>query len=270
MRNKIRFFLVFTVLSILCSCGTRKKMAYLQTPEVKEGKSQPTENKDQDQKKENALYEPMIQNDDLLHIIVSAENPEVAAPYNLKTISVSNSNGNASPAQSQLESYLVDKNGEIEFPQLGKIKVAGLTRLEAVEKIKTQLADYIKNPTVNLSIVNFKVSVLGEVTRPGTHNVSSERITLFEALSLSGDLTIYGKRKNIMIIREKGGEKTIANVDITSSDFLNSPYYYLAQNDVVYVEPNKVKMSSSHVAPSVTIGLSLISITLGMILLFVK
>lgn len=268
MRNKVRFFLVFAVLCLLSSCGTRKKMAYLQTPEVKKEKSQPTENKDE--KKEKLLYEPMIQSDDLLNIVVSAENPEVAAPYNLKSVSVNNTNGNTSSNQSALEAYLVDKNGEIEFPQLGKIKLGGLTRLEAVEKIKKQLADYIQNPTVYVSIVNFKVSVLGEVANPGSHNVSSERITLLEALSLSGDLTVYGKRKNIMIIREKEGEKTIANVDITNSDFINSPYYYLAQNDVVYVEPNKVKMSSSYVAPSVTIGLSVLSLTLGLILLFVK
>lgn len=268
MKNKVKFFLVFAMLCVLCSCASRKKMVYLQTPDTEKEKNMSAE--DKDEKKEKSLYEPMIQNDDMLHIIVSAENPEVAAPYNLKTVTVNNVTGNNNSNQNQLEAYLVDKNGEIEFPQLGKIKLAGLTRLEAVEKIKKQLTDYIQNPTVYLSIVNFKVSVLGEVARPGSHTISSERITLLEALSLSGDLTMYGKRDNVMIIREKGGEKTITAVDITKADFIHSPYYYLSQNDVVYVEANRVKMGSSLVGPSVTIGLSLFSIALGIILIAVN
>lgn len=268
MKNKVRFFLALAVLSVLCSCASRKKMAYLQTSDVKKEKNASAEGKDEKEKK--SLYEPMIQNDDMLYIIVSAENPEVAAPYNLKSVTVNNASGSANVNQNQLEAYLVDKNGEIEFPQLGKMKVAGLTRLEAVEKIKKQLADYIQNPTVYINIANFKVSVLGEVTRPGSHTISSERITLLEALSLSGDLTMYGKRENIMVIRERGGEKTIVTVDITKADFINSPYYYLAQNDVIYVEANRVKMGSSLVGPSVTVGLSVISIALGIILLAVN
>ncbi|ESU22167.1 polysaccharide exporter lipoprotein precursor [Flavobacterium enshiense DK69] len=260
--------MAFTVLTVMCSCASRKKMAYLQPSEVKSEKN--LKNEDINEKKEKSLYEPIIQNDDLLHIIVSAENPEVAAPYNLKSVSVNNVTGNTNINQNQLEAYLVDKNGEIEFPQLGKMKLAGLTRLEAVEKIKKQLTDYIQNPTVYISIVNFKVSVLGEVTRPGSHTISSERITLLEALSLSGDLTVYGKRENIMVIREKSGEKTIATVDITKADFIHSPYYYLSQNDVIYVEANRVKMGSSLVGPSVTVGLSVLSIALGIILIAVN
>lgn len=268
MKNKVRLFLVFTVLCFFSSCASRKNMAYLHNAEKQNDKIQKTDSLGAKIKK--GTYEPVIQFDDMLDIVVSAENPEVAAPYNLKNVTVSNSTGNANPNQTQLEAYLVDKNGEIEFPQIGKIKLAGLTRLQAIEKIKSKLADYIQNPTVYMSIVNFKISVLGEVTRPSSHTVSTERITLFEALSLSGDLTVYGKRKNIMVIREKDGEKTIANVDITSKDFINSPYYYLSQNDVVYVEPNRVKMSASKVGPSITMGLSVLSLTLGVVLLIVK
>lgn len=267
MKNRVRVFLVFAMLCVLCSCASRKKMVYLQTAEIPSEQKQTDGDKGQTEK---SLYEPVIQNDDQLYIVVSAENPEVAAPYNLKSVSVSNVTGNTSSNQNRLESYLVDKNGEIEFPQLGKMKLAGLTRLEAVEKIKTQLADYIQNPTVYISIVNFKVSVLGEVTRPGSHTVSSERITLLEALSLSGDLTMYGKRDNIMLIREKDGQRSITHVDITKADFIHSPYYYLSQNDVIYVEANRVKMNSSKVGPSVTVGLSVLSIALGIILIAVN
>ncbi|MGX7668091.1 polysaccharide biosynthesis/export family protein [Flavobacterium pedocola] len=266
------FFFLAVLFSTLFSCASRKDMAYLYEGENKGKESKDSNSKDTNSKEKESkatAYEPFIQKDDLLHITVSAENPEVAAPYNLKAVSVDGATGSATTGQNHLEAYLVDKNGEIDFPQLGKIKLAGLTRLEAVEKIKTALTDYIVNPTVYIRLVNFKVSVLGEVTRPGVHSVAGERMTLLEALSLSGDLTVYGKRKNIMVIREKEGVKTIGKVDITNPDFINSPYYYLSQNDVVYVEPNKVKMNASTVGPNIAVGLSVVSMAIGIVLLLI-
>ena len=253
-----KIVLLLTVLS-LASCVSRREMVYLY-------------NADQGVKNEAGKvgYEPLLQNDDVLTIIVSAENPEVAAPYNLKTVSVSNNNGLATNQANNLENYIIDKNGEIEFPQLGKIKLAGLTRNEAVEKLKGILSEYITNPTVHMRIVNFKISVIGEVSSPGMHNVSGERITLLEALSLSGDLTIFGKRKNIMVIREQEGAKTVAKVDITDTNFLNSEYYYLKQNDVVYVEPNGARRNASIIGPNITVGLSVLSFAIGIILLINK
>nr|WP_255702330.1 polysaccharide biosynthesis/export family protein [Flavobacterium sp. SM15] len=252
MINSVQFLrcLILIVCLGLFSCGNTKKIVYLQNGYSGSDK--------------NTSYELHIQPDDLLQIIVSAENPEVAAPYNLKSPSVEG----AMSGQNQVEGYLVDKNGEIEFPQIGKIKLEGLTRIEATEKIKTILSEHISNPSIHLRVLNFKISIIGEVSAPGVFKVDGERITLLEALSKSGDLTIYGKRKNIMVIREKNGEKTIEKVDITNSDFINSPYYYLAQNDVVYVEPNKTRINNSVIGSDIRATISILSFAIGVILIF--
>lgn len=251
-KSAVRCFMMMVFFGVL-SCASPKKIVYLQNASANAGKNVTS-------------YELLIQPDDMLQIIVSAENPEVAVPYNLKSASVNEAMG----GQSLGDVYLVDKNGEIEFPQLGKIKVSELSCSEAKEKIKTLLKDHIHNPSIQLKITNFKISVLGEVSNPGIHKVSGERITLLEALSLSGDLTIYGKRKNIMLIREKEGVKSIEKVDITSTDFINSPYYYLTQNDVVYVEPNKTQVNNSVIGSDFRTALSVMSFALGVILIFTR
>lgn len=245
-------FLVTTALLVF-SCASRKDIVYLQDASSENVSS-------------SAKFELVIQPDDMLQIIVSAENPEVAAPYNLK----SNPVNEAMAGQNQGDGYLVDANGEIDFPQIGKIKLAGLTRLQAVEKIKEILKEYITAPSVQMRIVNFKIAVLGEVNAPGMHKVNGERITVLEALSLAGDLSIYGKRKNIMVIREKEGTKTIEKIDITNKNFINSPYYYLTQNDVVYVEPNKTKVNNSVIGSDIRTTISVLSFAIGVILLFTK
>lgn len=239
------------------SCASRKEVAYYQ-------------NIDQLPNLENsASYETRLQPDDLLMIIVMAENPEVAAPFNLPSV-VMQSNTEFETQQLRINSYLVDSNGFIQFPIIGAIKLGGLTRTEAVSKMNQELSKYITKPSVNLRILNFKITVQGEVTQPGVHNITSERITLAEALSLSGDLTVYGKRDNILIIREKDGKKQAARVDITKADFLNSPYYYLSQNDIVYVEPNKTKVNSSAVGPNTSIVISAVSLIVTIIALTVR
>jgi len=251
-KQVVRGLMMVMVLGVL-SCGSPKKIVYLQNASANAGKNATS-------------YELLIQPDDMLQIIVSAENPEVAVPYNLRSTSVDQAMG----GQSLGDVYLVDKNGEIEFPQLGKIKLSELTCSEAKEKIKDLLKDHIHNPSIQLKITNFKISVLGEVADPGIHKVPGERITLLEALSLSGDLTIYGKRKNIMVIREKEGVKSIEKVDITSTDFINSPYYYLTQNDVVYVEPNKTQVNNSVIGSDIRTTLSVLSFAIGVILIFTR
>lgn len=139
--------------------------------------------------------------------------------------------------------YLVDKNGNINFPQLGEINVRGLTRFELSERISRELKDrgLVNDAVVTVQFLNFKVSVMGEVVRPGTFEVDSDRITILDALSKAGDLTIYGRRDNLKVIREENGERIVAIVDLRSMDLMNSPYYYLKQNDIVYVEPNKAR-----------------------------
>ena len=250
-------FVFIFMIATFFSCTSNKNIIYLQS------------NGEQHSAGESITYEPMLQADDALMIVVSAENPEVAAPYNMKLVSVLD-NSDAAVGREKIQTYLIDKDGAIEFPMFGKIKLSGLTRIEAIQKIKSLLANHIKDPLVNIRILNFKISVLGEVNRPGVHTIQSERITLLEALSLSGDMTIYGKRNAILVIREKDGERVIKKVDITKRDFINSPYYYLSQNDVVYVEPNKTKVNASVIGPNITVGISALSLIITIIALTLR
>lgn len=245
---------IFLTFMLIASCNSSKNIAYLQN----------TGNLKNDQK-----FEPTLQTDDQLLIIVSSENPEVAAPYNLKTV-VYQGGGENSIAQERQQAYLVDQNGNIEFPMLGEIKMAGLTRIQAISKLKLLLKDHIKDPIVNLRLLNFRISVLGEVNKPGVFPINSDRITLVEALALAGDLTIYGKRNDVLVIREKDGVKTYQKIDITKTDFINSPYYYLSQNDVVYVEPNKTRVNSSVIGPNLTVGISALSLVVTILALTLK
>lgn len=232
------------VLTFFTSCATRKDIAYLQNAGSAEADASQT-------------YEPVLKPDDLLSIIVSAETPEVTVPFNLPAIQGNyqidnNING--------IKTYLIDSSGNIDFPVLGKVQLGGLTRTEAVSKMTKAVSEYINNPSINLRILNYKISVLGEVQRPGSFTIQSERITLLEALSNAGDMTIYGKRNNVLVIREADGKKSFARVDITKTDFVNSPYYYLTQNDVVVVEPNNTRVKSSAVGPNTTLYVSIASI----------
>ncbi|WDO14479.1 polysaccharide biosynthesis/export family protein [Flavobacterium sp. WW92] len=248
--------LIFLSLAVF-SCASRKDMTYYQ-------------NIDQLSKLENsASYETRLQPDDLLMIVVMAENPEVAAPFNMPSL-VLQSTSEVENQQVRMNSYLIDSKGFIQFPILGAIQLGGLTRTEAVAKMTKELEKYINKPSINLRILNYKITVQGEVTQPGIHTITSERITLTEALSMSGDLTVYGKRDNILVIREENGKKQATRVDITKADFLNSPFYYLKQNDVVYVEPNKTKINSSVVGPNTAIVLSSISLLVTIIALTIR
>lgn len=261
---KNNFFKNITVISVIIllssSCVSKKNVVYLQQGV--------TENKE-DKESKSLNYEPVLQVDDVLLIVVSAENPEVAIPYNLNITPLQGTILNAVSPYS-LQSYLIDKDGNIDFPILGKIKLGGLTRIDAIQKIKILLEPHLKDPSVNLRILNFKISVIGEVNRPGSFPLQSERITLLEALSLAGDLTIYGNRNSILIIREKESVKTIEKVDITKRDFINSPYYYLCQNDQIYVEPNKTKVNASVIGPDVTVAFSALSILVTILALTIK
>ncbi|MBC7845823.1 MAG: polysaccharide biosynthesis/export family protein [Flavobacterium sp.] len=250
----------FLFVLLLFSCASRKDSVYYQNID---GLASP---------EHSSSYEIKIQPDDLLTIIVSADDPETAIPFNLSTISVPSAiNGASMGARGQetMQSYLVDAGGTIDFPVLGKLKVGGLSRAEVMQLLETKIAKYIKNPIINLRLMNFKVSVQGEVTLPGTYPVSSDRITLIEAISMAKDLTIYGKRDNILIIRELNGVKSYNRVDITKADFINSPFYYLAQNDVVYVEPNKVRINGAAVGANTGVIISITSLIITLITLIV-
>ena len=249
----------FLFVLLLFSCKPRTELVYYQNID---GLASP--------EKINS-YEIKIQPDDLLMIIVSAEDAESALPFNLTTISVPSVAGmNSFIGQQSIQTYLVDTNGAIVFPVLGKLQVAGLSRSELFQLLETKIAKYIKNPIINIRRMNFKVSVQGEVNLPGTYTINSDRVTLIEAISMAKDLTIYGKRDNILIIREINGVKSYNRVDLTKADFINSPFYYLSQNDVVYVEPNKVRINGAAVGTNTGVIISITSLLITIITLIAK
>lgn len=257
MLKKISFVLFVAVL--FSSCVSRTSMAYYTNIDALE-------------KNANAAsYVTKLQADDLISVVVMGENSEVVAPFNapLSTASTSSA-GSASSSSAATASYLLDSKGTIQFPVIGLVALAGLTKAEAEALLVQKISKYVKNPTVTLRILNFKISVQGEVTAPGTYPIATERVTLIEALSLAGDLTIFGKRNNILLLREQNGVKQAVRLDITKADFINSPYYYLAQNDVLYVEPNKTRISSSAVGPNIGIIFSAISLLLTIVVVTVQ
>lgn len=239
------------LLMVFSSCGSRRNMVYLQ----------------QDSIKINTLYEqyvPKIQVNDILTIVVTAADPKVTAPFN--PLSTMTSNSLTQQVDMALRpTYTVDNKGDITLPMLGKVNVLGLTRIQAIEKIRTELEQYIKDPGVNMNFNNFRVSVLGEVARPGSFIMPTERVTVLEALGMAGDLTIRGVRHNVLLIREADGQKTMHRLDLTSQKTLNSPYYYLAQNDVIYVEPNQAQINNSKLGANSNIIISVASLLITVI-----
>lgn len=251
MRISLQNILLLFLIISLVSCASREKIVYMQG----NLKGSDTSN-----------FQTIIQPDDVLFIVISSENPEVAAPYNLKDV-VLQSNSEESIQSQRTQTYIVDKEGNIEFPIIGNVTLGGLTKSEAIFRIKDLLKDHVKDAVVNLRILNYKIAVLGEVNKPGTFQINSERITILEALGMAGDLTIYGKRSNVLLIREVNGVKTTSRIDLTKTDFVNSPYYYLSQNDVIYVEPNKTRVNSSSIGPNITVGISALSLIVTIIAL---
>jgi polysaccharide export outer membrane protein len=192
--------------------------------------------------------------DDLLSIHVSVLDPEASAPFNLYRGA---QEGGIRPEQVD---YLVDKNGEIDFPVIGKIKIAGLSPSETQKLLEEKLSDYLVNPIINIRIKNFTVTILGSVNRPGTYPVNGEQITIMEALGLAGDIDIKGRRDNVMVIRDFGGTKVYNRINLNQKEALNSPVYYLTQNDVVYVEPNKSGKTASSLDQRTSIAVSIVSV----------
>ena len=195
----------------------------------------------------SSVNDPKIQPNDLLSITVTSLSPEANVLFNKgEVIQVGNSGGFSSNAPNVLsEGYLVDKEGNVDFPVLGKVQLGGITKAEAKEKINQQLLRYLKEPVVNIRFLNFRVTVVGEVNRPSTFTIPSEKITILEAIGMAGDLTIYGKRENVLLIREENGAKTLTRLNLNSKELLNSPYFYLQQNDVIYIEPSKARVGQA-------------------------
>ena len=212
------------------------------------------------------LYDACIMPKDLLTITVSSTEPDAAVPFNLTVPTIQNVSSRYTTSQPVLQTYLVDNLGNVDFPVLGKIHLGGMTKSQAETFIVKELKGLFKEtPIVNVRLVNYKVSVLGEVNRPGTFTVANEKINLFEALALAGDMSVYGKRENVKLLREDSkGKKQIVSLDLNKSDIINSPYFYLQQNDVIYVEPNKAKAKNSDIGQSTTLLLSGTSILISL------
>jgi polysaccharide export outer membrane protein len=233
---KIHFKVVLKLLmiiTILNSCASRQDVAYFQDEKITNF-TQP-----------KLFYDLIYQPNDMLTIDVNALDPETVRPFNLATVPYSLSLIEAR-TNTRMQTYIVDKDGNIEFPVLGQVKLGGLTRQEATDVLKSRISEYVKDPLVNIRIINFTISVLGEVNDPGTFTIQDEKVTLAEALGMAGDLTIYGKRQNILLIREIEGIKKFSIIDLTSVRSLSATTFGLKQNDIIYVEPNnaKTRMSS--------------------------
>jgi polysaccharide export outer membrane protein len=231
MKFRNTTLLVATVL--LSSCGSTRNVAYFDDIDTHGIAAVETGN-------------IRIRPDDQLTITVSALDAASVAPFNMPLVAQQSISDTRLNQTGMLQTYRVKSGGEIDFPTLGSVAVAGLTTQELEAQLKTKLSEYVEQPVVNVRIVNFKVDVVGEVKNPGAKTSTDERMTVMDALAMAGDMTIYGRRDNVLVIRDNGGRKEYGRLDLTSVDAMNSKYFYLQQNDVVYVEPNNSRKASSH------------------------
>jgi polysaccharide export outer membrane protein len=252
--NKNLIFFCISLFFVLSSCVPKKEVVYFQGISGGESSS-------------NSNYEPLIKTDDVLFIHVSTLDPKASEPFNLGQ---GEGGVGANAMQLQRTTYLVNNAGFIQFPVLGDLKVTGLNRVQVIELLRSKISDYVKDPVINMRIMNYKISVLGEVNQPGTYTLTSERITVPEALAMAGDMTLFGKRENVLILRENQGVKTSFRLDMTNPDIVNSPYYYLSQNDVVYIEPNQRRINSTAIGPNILAGISVLGFALTTIILLTK
>ena len=261
-KNVISFSIFALMILMLASCASSKKVAYFQNAV------------DGVVKQSEGLYDAKIMPKDILTITVSTTNPEAATPFNLTISNTLNATGQMYSGSGVLQTYLVDNNGEIEYPVIGKIKVAGLTKNECQELVKSKIKAFLaedEDPIVTVRMSSYRVTIIGEVRSPGVIPVGTEKMSILEALASAGDLTIYGKRDNVMLIREKAnGQKTVHRLNLNDANIISSPYYYLQQNDIVYVEPNGVQAKNSAIGSSTTIWFSFVGIVTSVASLLVN
>lgn len=242
------------------ACTSYKSVPYLQNDSIVNQVSQNPQ-----------LYDARIQPKDLLTIVVSTTQAELAVPFNLTVPTIVTAENRSLTSQPSLQSYLVDNQGYIDFPVLGKLRVVDLTKSETENLVKSKLKDYLKEePVVNVRFINYKISVIGEVNRPSTFTIANEKVNVFEALAMAGDLTIYGLRNNVKLIREdQSGVKQIITLNLNDANVVLSPYYYLQQNDILYVTPNKAKAKTSDITSSTSLWVSATSILVSVASLLV-
>ncbi|MDR1936963.1 MAG: polysaccharide export protein [Tannerellaceae bacterium] len=247
---KIKLLSAAGLIFLLASCGTPKDVLYFQGID--------SLTKEQIAQMEQT-YTSRICPDDLLTITVTGWDPTVITPFNPPVWAYASQGEIAVTSESQLHTYLVDNDGNITFPVVGKVHAAGLSKQELTARLQQEISHYAKDALVNVQIINYRVTVMGEVVRPGALYVRNERLTILDAIGQMGDLTINANRKNILIIRDNEGAKEFGRVDLTDPAVFASPYYYLRQNDLVYVEPNKPKQRNYNVTQSQTFTISIVS-----------
>jgi len=250
------------LVSLFSSCVSRQEIVYFHGLEEAEAQM--------DGRSEKSLK---IKSNDLLTISVSAAEQAAALPFNLPVIGVPQGGmdmGMAVNGRQQLQTYLVDESGKIDFPILGRVAVEGLSQQELASKLKEKIRRYVQDPIVNVRLVNFQISVLGEVNRPGTFDVQDAYFTLPQALGMAGDMSIYGKRNNVLVMREENGITTHAYLDLGDANIINSPYYYLKQNDVVYVEPNAPQRQSASYNRNAGVYISIASVLVSVAVLLTR
>ncbi|NEV94425.1 polysaccharide export protein [Psychroflexus sp. YR1-1] len=252
----MKHFILFFIAMLVFGCSTRKEVVYYQ---------------DIDSTKFAAIdsinSHPQIQINDILNISTTALNPESVLPFSYETEAT---NGMIQIPLLKLKGYLVNADGEINFPQLGKIEVKGKTTQEVQDILEKRLAVYIKEPTVNVRLLNYKFTVQGEVVRPGTYEIIEENLTLPQALGMAGDLTINGKRDNLLIYRQEGEGREIKRIDLTQTDWMNTKFFYVKPNDIIYVEPNNPKVKSAGFIGGVGTLLSVASILLSAVVIIFR
>ena len=254
----VKSLFAFIVISMMITgCGSSKNVAYFQNSDTV------------DLSKSQSLYDARIMPKDILTITVNTTDPEAAIPFNLTVATATNlQSRNSLSSQPTLQSYIVDNEGNVDFPLIGKLHLGGMTKSEVEQMILEKIKPYMnaaEKPIVTVRMINYKFSVIGEVGHPGMFTVANEKINILEALAQAGDLTIYGVRDRIKLIREDAtGKKEIHVLNLNDANIINSPYYYLQQNDIIYVEPNKVKAQNSSIGASTTLWFSATSILISL------
>ena len=260
--KRIKAFALLLGVVVLASCASQKRVIYLQDTQADE------------QIKIAQDYQIRIKPLDRLTVVVNSRDPELAAPFNTST-SLNSLTGTPlstySSNSASLQIRTVDENGDLDMPIIGPIQCKGKTRSELAQEIADKIREggYISDPTVNIQFADMKISVIGEVARPGQYDITNDRISLLDALSLAGDLTIYGVRSDVKVIREENGVRTTASLDLTSQDIYDSPYFYLQQNDVIYVKPNKYRAQAGEISQNRSFYISLISTAVSVATLIV-
>lgn len=248
--NLLKFIGVAGLLLVLNGCVSSEKILYFQ-----DDKNVVVD--------DNVInFQPKLQYGDILSINVTSLTPEAAVPFN---VFEAQGTINQRPLP-----YIINIDGEINFPGVGTYKVLGMTTKQLTDDLTLKLVPFLKDPIVNVRLQNFKVTVMGEVRSPGSYTIENERITIVEAIGLAGDLNIQAKRKEITLIREQEGRRVFIPVDLTRKDLFNSPYFYLAQNDIIYVEPNKTRINSSGVGSNTAVLISSLTLLVSVTALILR